>query len=55
MLPKERLAHDIARDRRELLLVFLDSGKLHFLFARDRFLRHGRVQQNIGEQVRRRV
>ena len=52
MLREKRFAQNIARDRRQLLLVFLDSGELNFLFARDRFLRHRRVEQNIGEQFR---
>ena len=52
MLAEKRLAQNIARDGRQLLFVFLDPGELNFLFARDRFLRHRRVEQDIGEQLR---
>ena len=52
-VPEEkRLAQNIPGDGRQLLFVFLDPGELNFLFARDRFLRHHRVEQNIGKQLR---
>ena len=51
MLLKKRLSHDVARDRGQLLLLLFDPGELDFFFARDRLLRHGRVEQNIGEQI----
>ena len=50
MMIEKRLAQNIAGDRRGLFLFLFDPGDLDFLFARDDFLGHGRVEQNIGEQ-----
>ena len=51
MLRKERLPHDVTRNRSQLLFLLLDGGDLDFLFTRDRLLRHRGVEQHIREQV----
>ena len=51
MSRKERLPHDVARNGRQLLLLLLDRGDLNFFFSRDRFFRHGRVEQHIRKQL----
>ena len=48
MLAEKCLAQKIARDRGELLFLVADAGELHFLFPRDGFLRHGRMQQDVA-------
>ncbi len=50
MLWEKRLPHDVARDRRQLLFLLLDRGDLDFFLTRDRFFRHGRVQQYVRKQ-----
>ena len=45
MLGEKRLPHDIARNGRQLFFLLLDRSDLDFLFARDRLLRHGGVEQ----------
>ena len=50
MFRKERLPHDIARHGRQLLFLLLNSGNLDFFFSRNRFFRHGCVEQNVRKQ-----
>src|SRR5947209_18773148 len=50
MIAEKRVAQNIASDRGELLLVFLDPGELHFPFPLNRSLGESRVQENVGEQ-----
>ena len=51
MLREKRLPQNVARYCRQLLFLLLNSSDLDFSFARDRFFRHGRVEQNVREQV----
>ena len=51
MLAEERVAQNIAGDSRQLLFLFLDPGELNLFFTSDRFLRHRRIQQDIGENI----
>jgi hypothetical protein len=47
---EKRLPQYVARDRRQLLFLLLDCGDLDFFLTRDRFFRHGRVQQYVRKQ-----
>ena len=51
MLREERLPHNVARNGCQLLFLLLDGGDLNFFFSRDRFFRHGRVEQHIRKQL----
>ena len=51
MLRKQRLSHDVASDRGQLLFLLLDRGDLDFFFARDRFFRKRGIEQHIRKQV----
>ncbi len=51
MISKECLAQNVACDCRQLFLFLFDPGNLNFFFARDRFLRKVRVEQDVREQI----
>ena len=51
MLGKERLSHDVACHRSQLLFLLPDRGELNFLFARDRFFWERGIEQDVRKQI----